>query len=347
MDENGRIKGEIADINQDLTVGGNTTTGSLDVTNDAAIGGDLTVNGNAKVAGDAQVDGNLGVNGNTSIAGDLNVTGDSKFDGDIYAGKNMHVSRDIYVGGDSTVAGNQYVGGNLSVAGDSAFAGSVTVGQNLDVMGNANVDGTLTANQIVVGGKDVNREFNRLDNRIDKVGAQSAALAGLKPVDTDADQVWSLSASYGNYKGENAGAFGIFYRPHERVLIGASSTVGDSDNMFNVSASFALNKGKNSNMGKAAMAKEMNALKADNEALKRALVQLNRKLDSLTGGAAPVQRASAPAPQARPAQVASNADRMAKANEIYQAMMNGADVDFNLINEYAVELRQIADAYGK
>ena len=192
---------------------------------------------------------------------------------------NSTLNGDLIVGGNQTVNGNSYIKGvqvvekGLAVGGDTVIAGNTTVLKDINVKGNANIAGTITADRMVIGGTDVGNELKQLDTRIDKTGAQAAALAGLRPVEMDADDMWSVSAAYGNYKGENSAALGVFYKPDEKMLFSVGSTVGNSDNMFNVSASFALSKGKNIGMGKAAMMKKIDTLEKENATMKQADVQ--------------------------------------------------------------------------
>lgn len=48
--------------------------------------------------------------------------------------------------------------------------------------------------------------INRLDNRVDKVGAGAAALAALHPLDFDPEDKWDFAAGYGNYSVQVRGA---------------------------------------------------------------------------------------------------------------------------------------------
>lgn len=282
-------------LHKDLQVDGNTNVGG-----DIFIGGNQVVDGDSNIKGGQTVDQNLFVGGDTNIAGDatvqknLYVDGDTNISGNTTIQQNLTVvgdsnikgsqliEKDLTVNGDANVHGNGRVDKNFSVGGNSDFEGNVRMRRDLRVDGNATIGGTLTADQLIVGGRDMNREINRLDGRIDQVGAKSAALSGLRPVDTDADQVVSFAASYGRFKGENAAALGLFYRPTDGVLVGVGGTVGSSDNMMNASVSFALNKGKNYGMSKAKMAKEIEALRQDNEDMKKAMMAMAQKLGSLS-----------------------------------------------------------------
>lgn len=134
---------------------------------------------------------------------------------------------------------------------------------------------------------NMNRGFQTMDGRINKAGARSAALAGLHPVDADSDQKWNVAIGYGNFKGENAAAAGIFYKPDDRFMINVSSTLQDQENMVSAGMSFALDKGSGLSSRRAlnnkvnkledalkqviaannAMVQELNALKGQQMAL--------------------------------------------------------------------------------
>ena len=51
---------------------------------------------------------------------------------------------------------------------------------------------------------------NYTDSQVGKVGARSAALAGLHPLEFNKDDKASYAVSMGNYKGKSAGGFGGF-----------------------------------------------------------------------------------------------------------------------------------------
>ena len=89
--------------------------------------------------------------------------------------------------------------------------------------------------------KDINNKVNNLGQRVNKLGASSAALAGLHPMEFNKDDKFSTSVAYGHYKNANAVALGAYYRPNEKVLLGIAGTFG-SENMYNVSASFKFGK---------------------------------------------------------------------------------------------------------
>lgn len=87
---------------------------------------------------------------------------------------------------------------------------------------NQNINGDIT---------NIRGDINRLDSRIDKVGAGAAALAGLHPLDFDPDEKWHVAAGVGSYGNETAVALGAFYQPTDDVLFNVATTLGDGRNM--------------------------------------------------------------------------------------------------------------------
>ena len=73
---------------------------------------------------------------------------------------------------------------------------------------------------------ELNNKVNNLGQRVNKLGASSAALAGLHPLDFNRNDKASYAVSYGHYRNANAVALGAFYRPNERTMIGAGVSLG-------------------------------------------------------------------------------------------------------------------------
>lgn len=89
---------------------------------------------------------------------------------------------------------------------------------------------------------EINNRINATEQRINKLGASSAALAGLHPLEFNRNDKVSYAVSYGHYRNSNAVALGAFIRPNERVMIGVGATLG-AENQYNVSVSFKTGKG--------------------------------------------------------------------------------------------------------
>ena len=87
---------------------------------------------------------------------------------------------------------------------------------------------------------DLYGRYSSLKTDINKVGARSAALAGLHPLDFDPANKLNFAVASGSFKGENSVALGAFYRPNENVMFSAASTMGDSDNAYTFGLSFKI-----------------------------------------------------------------------------------------------------------
>lgn len=85
-------------------------------------------------------------------------------------------------------------------------------------------------------------EINATNQRLNKLGASSAALAGLHPLDFYKDDKASYAISYGHYRNSNAVAVGAFYRPNERTMFGLGMSLGD-EKQFTANVAFKLGKG--------------------------------------------------------------------------------------------------------
>lgn len=89
---------------------------------------------------------------------------------------------------------------------------------------------------------DINNKVNNLGQRVNKLGASSAALAGLHPLDFNRNDKVSYAVSYGHYRNSNAVALGVFARPNERIMLGFGATLG-GENQYTVNLAFKTGKG--------------------------------------------------------------------------------------------------------
>ena len=90
--------------------------------------------------------------------------------------------------------------------------------------------------------KDFNNKVDNLGQRVNKLGASSAALAGLHPLDFNRNDKASYAVSYGHYRNANAVALGAFYRPNERTMIGAGVSLG-GETQLTLNVAFKTGKG--------------------------------------------------------------------------------------------------------
>ena len=91
---------------------------------------------------------------------------------------------------------------------------------------------------------EINNRINATDQRVNRLGASSAALSGLHPLNFNRNDKVSYAVSYGHYRNSNTVALGAFIRPNERLMIGVGATLG-AENQYNVSVAFKTGKGAN------------------------------------------------------------------------------------------------------
>lgn len=107
---------------------------------------------------------------------------------------------------------------------------------------------------------------NKLNNRLNRVGAGAAALAALHPLDFNPEEKWNFAAGFGHYVNANAGAIGAFYQPNEDTLFSLGGSWGGGENMVNAGVSIRLGHGNSIIGSRTVMAREIMALKQQVEA---------------------------------------------------------------------------------
>ena len=101
-----------------------------------------------------------------------------------------------------------------------------------------------------------------VEQRVNKVGAGSAALAALHPLDFNPDDKWTVAAGYGHYHNANSAALGAFYRPNEDTMFSIGSTVGNGNPQLNAGVSIRLGKRAPESRSRVAMGREIAELNA-------------------------------------------------------------------------------------
>lgn len=112
----------------------------------------------------------------------------------------------------------------------------------------------------------VDGAVNKLNNRLNRVGAGAAALAALHPLDFNPEEKWNFAAGLGHYVNANAGAIGAFYQPNEDTLFSLGGSWGGGENMVNAGVSIRLGHGNSIIGSRTVMAREIMALKQQVEA---------------------------------------------------------------------------------
>ena len=114
----------------------------------------------------------------------------------------------------------------------------------------ANVGQVREADEQLAGGiaqnarniSQLGREVDKLDSRIDRVGAGAAALAALHPGAYDPNDKVDFSAGYGNYRGASAAAVGMYYHPDARTILSMGVAMGGGENMVNAGVTWKLGR---------------------------------------------------------------------------------------------------------
>lgn len=122
-------------------------------------------------------------------------------------------------------------------------------------------------------------DIQRLDGRVNKVGANAAALAALHPLDYDASDKWSVAAGVGNYGDANAMAIGAFYRPNEDVMLNMAGSFGSGENMVNAGISFKV--GQSGMKAAKAEGADVKALQEKVEAQDKEIKELREMVEKL------------------------------------------------------------------
>ena len=316
----GKVTMDYADVMKDLGVKGNTTLGeagkdtTLTVNSKATFNNGLTVtNGETKLK-------------NTTIEGTLNVSENATFQKDVTA-NSFSVNGKTYIDSDGLNANNQVI---RNVADGSISEGS----------------------KDAVNGGQLYTVKNDLEGKVNKVGANAAAMANLHPMEFDPASKWNIAAAIGNYGSETAAALGAFYRPNDDVMVNLSTAFGTGENMVGGGVSVRLGKG-----GNKLSREETNALKAQ-------VADLSARMDALLSVLNPNMSKDFPdVPENHWAyeavsRLAGNdivqgypdgefhgertMTRYEMAEIIYNALSRGAEAEKELVEEFKPELQAMA-----
>lgn len=303
-----------ATVDNDLTVKGITTTKTLKVTENATVGGTLDVTKKATFHDDVDIAKNLSVGGNATIAGDVTARS-YKVDGKTYIDANGINANDQKI--------TNVADGSISEGSKDAVNGGQLYGVKRD-----------------------------LEHQVDKVGANAAAMANLRPMEFDPSSKWNIAAAIGNYGSETAAAIGAFYRPNDNVMVNLSTAFGTGENMVGGGVSVRLGKG-----GNKLSREETNALKAQ-------VADLTARMDALLSVLNPNMSKDFPdVPENHWAyeavsRLAGNdivqgypdgefhgertMTRYEMAEIIYNALSRGAEAERELVEEFKPELQAMA-----
>ena len=251
--------------------------------------------------------------------------------------------------------------GEISATSTDAVNGSqlYSVANELQDQINKGVPSNVT-NQIT----NINNRVGDVEKRVNKVGAGSAALAALHPLDFNPDDKWTIAAGYGHYHNANSAALGAFYRPNEDTMFSVGGTVGTGETQLNAGVSLRLGKRSPESRSRVAMGREIAELNARLQDMEN---KYNNLLQILTPHAIdPSKTAEFPdVPRNHWAyqyisQLAGNGilvgypdgtfkgdatmTRYEFATMLYRALQNGAPIDDNMrraMDEFQPELQNI------
>ena len=181
--------------------------------------------------------------------------------------------------------------GKVSKDSKDAVNGSqlYTVKENIEStinqkMGDINTATTNINNKIDGINQNMNALENRVNSRMDKAVAGSAALAALHPLDFDENDKWNVAAGYGNYRSGSAMALGAFYRPNEDTMFSIGGAMGNGQNMVNVGVSLKLGQHNGVSKSRKAMAQEIDDLKAQLQAQNQKIAVLMNAMANMQQG---------------------------------------------------------------
>lgn len=345
----GKVTMDYADVMKDLGVHGNaniagkTTTGSLEVKGESKLTGDVTMESNATVKKDLTVEGNTNLK-NTKVDGTLDVTQKATF------GDSVSIAKDLSVDGNATIKGD--VTAKSYKVGDKTYISAAGINANDQKITNV-ADGSISeGSKDAVNGGQLYTVKNDLEGKVNKVGANAAAMANLHPMEFDPDSKWNIAAAIGNYGSETAAALGAFYRPNDDVMVNLSTAFGTGENMVGGGVSVRLGKGGNK------LSRE------ENNALKDQVDNLTARMDALLSVLNPNMSKDFPdVPENHWAyeavsRLAGNdivqgypdgefhgertMTRYEMAEIIYNALSRGAEAEKELVEEFKPELQAMA-----
>ena len=292
IDKEGKVTATAGEIGGVTVNKGMISNGAAKI----ALYGDSGVAGmvNGKGASIYMQDGNTVINSKVAIDKDGKVTATAGEIGGVTLNKGMisNGAAKIALYGDSGVAGmvngkgasiymqdgNTVINSKVAIDKDGKVTGVAAGAVTADSKDAVNGGQLYATNQLVKDNASnislLGNSIDKLDNRVNKVGAGAAALAALHPLDFDPEDKWDFAAGYGNYSGASAVALGAYYRPNEDTMFSVGGSFGNGENMVNAGVSLKLGQSNRAPASKAAMEKKISALSQEVEELKAAIADL-------------------------------------------------------------------------
>lgn len=340
----GKVTMDYAEVMKDLGVHGNAKVDqNLEVGGTSTLKGDVTMESNATVKKDLKVEG-------TTTTKTLKVTENAEIDGTLKVAKkatfedSVSIAKDLSVGSDVTAKSYK--------VGDKTYIDANGINANDQKITNV-ADGSISeGSKDAVNGGQLYGVKRDLEHQVDKVGANAAAMANLRPMEFDPSSKWNIAAAIGNYGSETAAALGAFYRPNDDVMVNLSTAFGTGENMVGGGVSVRLGKSGNK------LSRE------ENNALKAQVDDLTARMDALLSVLNPNMSKDFPdVPENHWAyeavsRLAGNdivqgypdgefhgertMTRYEMAEIIYNALSRGAEAERELVEEFKPELQAMA-----
>lgn len=262
------IKTDVSNIKQTKR----TYQGDDGKTVDVDFGGALSLTGGATEVAE---DKNIGVVKNGANGLSLRLAKNLGGLDSVTTGKTTMNDSGLTIAGSDGKAGTTITSSGIKIAanGDNTHAVEVTNsnismgGQQIhDVAPGTSDTDAVNVSQLKGLVSGVDGAVNKLNNRLNRVGAGAAALAALHPLDFNPEEKWNFAAGFGHYVNANAGAIGAFYQPNEDTLFSLGGSWGSGENMVNAGVSIRLGHGNSIIGSRTVMAREIMALKQQVEA---------------------------------------------------------------------------------
>ena len=215
-------------IDGDLTVGdvnvgsGNINTGNVNAGNVNA----GTVNADNVVVGDTTISKD-GITSNKVTVGDTTIDKDGITSNKVTVGDTTVSKDSVNVGGEN---GTTVSKDGVTVGGENGTSVSkddVVINKGTDKEVSLSNVGSRVDN-LEQGLADANSRIDRVDEKIDKVGAMAAAIANLRTMGYDPEAPTEIAVGVGQYRSETGAALGFFHYPNKDFMLSMSvSTSGD------------------------------------------------------------------------------------------------------------------------
>lgn len=213
------------------------------INGDVTVGGDLTVGGSVN-AGEGNFDKvNVGGENGTNITGDKITIGNTNPDEDADDKSSTVIEK-----GDVTVTDKE--------------------GNQHSIMGNAQDIADIREDM----GAMSNR-ISKVEDRIDKVGAMSAAIANLRTMGYDPTAPTEIAVGIGQYRSETGAALGLFHYPNKDFMLSLSVSTSGDEVMGGIGATWKFGRKSPEQMLAAEKEKAAKAKLAKAEAMKKAAAE--------------------------------------------------------------------------